>query len=324
MKILYTVQKIEVERSKELKDIKDFRPFYNQTIHPELLRLERKRKRLLFLFLVSFLMFLAAMFIQLYLNEWLISLALLIPIGLYISFLLYRIQRFRSTFKPHVVNLILDFIDDGLSFGTLSYSSRGFIPKERFIASRLFATPAQFYQGEDYISGSFGELDFEMCELNVRELSKVRNRLNYVFRGIFLHTTINRELTGMVIVLPREFKQYLSRSIRAFNVVGGDLVENGLEENFNESFMTFATKDTSVTKLLTKEIQQAILDYRNATKKEIYVSFIENEIYIGITEPKDILEPFLFSSNVSFELVKEFFEDIHLMLELIVEIDKKN
>jgi hypothetical protein len=307
-----------------VKKKEKFRLFYNQTIHPELLRLERKRKRLLFLFFVSFLLLGAAIFIQFYLNILAVSLILFIPLGLYLSYLLYRIQQFRSTFKPHVVNLILDFIDDGLNFGTLKYDSKRFIEKERFIASQLFATKAPFYQGEDFISGKIGELDFEMCELNVKEFSKVRNRLNYVFRGIFLHTTFNLSLQGKIIVLPREFKQYLSRSIRAFNTLGGDEFEENLEERFLESFMTFATKEANVVTLLSEAMQNAIVNYRLETGKEIYISFIEKEIYIGITEPKDILEPYIFKSNVSFELVREFFEDIQMMINIIEYFDANN
>jgi hypothetical protein len=270
-----------------VRRIDKFRTFYNQTIHPELLRMERRRKRLLFFFVVAIMLMPAVIFIHFFLNILVVSLILFIPIGLYMTYLGYRIQRFKSTFKPHVVNLILDFIDDGLNFGTLKYDSNRFIAKERFVASRIFATEAPFYKGEDYISGKIGELDFEMCELNVKEFSKVRNRLNYVFRGVFLYTTFNLPLRGKVLVLPREF-------------------------------------NANVASLLSKDMQNAIVNYRFETGKEIYISFIEKEIYIAITEPKDILEPFIFRSNVSFELVREFFEDIHMMMNIVEYFDANN
>ena len=307
-----------------MRRIEKFRIYYNHTIHPELLRMERKRKRLLFFLAVAVLLSPAVVFIHFYLNILVVTLVLMIPIGLYLTYLVYRIQRFKSTFKPNVVNLILDFIDDGLNFGTLKYDSKRFIEKERFIDSQLFASKAPFYQGEDFIGGKIGELDFEMCELNVKEYSKVRNRLNYVFRGIFLHTTFNQPLKGKIIVLPREFKQYLSRSIRTFNTLGGEEYEGSLEENFEESFMTFATKEAQVASLLSTEMQNAIVNYRFETGKEIYISFMESEIYIAITEPKDILEPYIFRSNVSFELVREFFEDIHMMMNIVEYFDANN
>ena len=64
--------------------------------------------------------------------------------------------------------------------------------------------------------------------------------------------------------------------------------------------------------------------FRNKTQKEIYVSFINNDIYVGVTEPKDILEPSIFMSNVSFELVREFYEDIELLVSIVQDFDENN
>ncbi|MCB0619636.1 MAG: DUF3137 domain-containing protein, partial [Saprospiraceae bacterium] len=49
-----------------------------------------------------------------------------------------------------------------------------------------------------------------------------------------------------------------------------------------------------------------------------------HQAYIAITEQKDILEPFVFRSNVSFELVREFFEDIQLLMRIVEDIDANN
>lgn len=307
-----------------MKRLDEFRIFYNQTIHPELRRLERKRRRLLLLLFASIILLIAILFLQFYLNILVLSLFLMLPFGFYITFVLYQIQRFKTTFKPHVVNLILDFIDDGLNFGTLTYNSKRFIPKSRFLASKIFKTAAPQYVGEDYISGKIGELDFEMCELEVKEFSKVRNRLNYVFKGVFLHTSFNRPARGEIIILPEKFKQYLSRTIKAFDGIGGVDVSELMTERFSASFMSFATREANVSGVLSVDMQNALVNYRITSGKEIYVSFIGKDIYIGITEPKDILEPYIFSSNVSFELVREFFEDIYILLSIIEDIDKND
>lgn len=304
--------------------LEDFRIYYNHTIHPELMRMERKRKRLLLLLFSSVLLAVLILFLQFYIQILVFSLILLLPFGFYITFILWRIKRFRDTFKPNVVNLILDFVDNDVNFGDLKYDSKRFIPKQRFLASRIFKTAAPEYIGEDFIYGKIGELDFEMCELKVREFSKVRNRLNYVFRGVFLHTTFKRSLRGEIIILPRAFKQYLSRSVKAFNERGGVSVDDILLPRFQQAFMSYASKDAYVTALLSEEMQTVMTNFRDETGKEIYVSFIENDIYIGITEPKDILEPYIFKSNINYDLIREFFEDILVLLSIIEAFDQNN
>jgi len=97
-----------------------------------------------------------------------------------------------------------------------------------------------------------------------------------------------------------------------------------LSEEFESYFMSYATFDAETSACLSIEMQETIVNYRRKTGKEIYVSFIKSEIYIAITEPNDILEPYIFSSNVSFELIHEFFEEIHLLMSIVEDFDKSH
>jgi len=85
-----------------------------------------------------------------------------------------------------------------------------------------------------------------------------------------------------------------------------------------------AGRGTNIEQVLSHEMQLALLNYREETEKEIYVSFINNKVYVAVTEPKDILEPELFYSNVSFELVREFFEELQLLLSILEDLDVNN
>ena len=190
-----------------MRRIDEFRLFYNHTIHPELIRMERVRKRLLLLLGVSLVAVIGFVFVLLLFKATIIGFFLVLPFGFYMFYLVYRVHEFRLQFKPKIVGLILDFIDDSVNYGTLKYDGKKQIDKKVFLASQIFKTKAPEYNGEDYISGKIGELDFELSELSVREYSKVRSRLNYVFRGIFLHATFNRKMEGDILILPQKFKQ---------------------------------------------------------------------------------------------------------------------
>jgi Protein of unknown function (DUF3137) len=309
-----------------MQSIDEFRLFYNHTIHPELLRLEKKRKRLLWLLFFSSLLFIVVLLFALFLQIFFLFLIICIPIGLYINYLYGQVRKFQLSFKPHVVRLILDFIDNDVNFGTLRYEAEGMISKQELLNSRLFITAAPEYMGEDYIAGKIGELDFELCELDIREFSRVRSRLDTVFRGIFLHAVINREMRGSIIILPEIYRPYMTRTIKAFNLLKGHDIETEHihNEEFAKTFMTYATDDANIAALLSDDMQQAILSYREETGHEIYLSFIEKDAYIAVTEPNDILEPMLFQSNVSFELVREFYEKLVLLMSIVTDIDTNN
>lgn len=302
----------------KMKRLDEFRIFYNHTIHPELLRMERKRKRLLWLLVGSALVMIFVLFLGFYINIVVITLIIALMIGLFMSYLWHRIQQFIQTFKPNIINLILDFIDDSINYGTFKYDAKKSIPKSRFLSSRLFVTGAPYYQGEDYIEGKIGEIKFEMCELDVREYSEVRSRLTTVFKGIFMYATFHRPMSGTILVWPKEFRQYLTKTIKSFTFDGGRNIDRQMDDkSFRDKFLTYATNDSDVETMLPEKTQAAIVEYRQRTDKEIYMAFIGKRIFIGVTEEKDILEPYLRRSNVSFELVREFFEDIRLAISIL-------
>jgi hypothetical protein len=309
-----------------MRRIDEFRKYYNHTIHPELMRLERKRMRLLRLMFFSAIFLTGVLLFELYVDLLVLTLVLSIPIGVYIFYLGYRIRQFRLTFKPLIMNLILDFIDDGMNFDPdypLTYHPKRSIEKRRFQESQIFNTPAHNYSGEDYIAGKVGEMEFEMSELSVKELSRVRSGYSSVFRGVFMHATFPEVTRGRVIIWPRHLRQHLTRSIKNFHFQGGNNVDKEVQnDDFKATFLTYATEETHLISILSEPMQDAILQYVNVTGKDIFMSFMNQEIYAAVSEDKDLLEPRLFRSNLNFPLIREFFEDIILLLRIAEDFDQ--
>jgi hypothetical protein len=309
-----------------LKRLEEFRLYYNQTIQPELLRMERERLRLVVFMAVSLLLITGVIVLELYIDVLLLTLMLSIPLGIYVVFLWRRMEEFRQRFKPRIVRLILDFIDDGLNFdpsNPLQYFHDGYISKDRFMASRLFDTPAQEYKGEDKIEGKVGEMFFELSELRVGEISVLRNRLNAVFSGVFLHAVFNEPTIGAIVVWPRSRQQFLTSSVRAFTFEGGKSKDDEiLNADFKRIFMTYATEDTAVAHILSPPMQEALVQFTQTHRKDLFISFLNRDIHLGLWEDKDLLEPYILSSNLSFDRIREFFEDIHSLLHLVEVFDQ--
>ena len=307
----------------------DFRLFYNQNIHPELLNLERRRRRLVRLLGLSVLLLAGVALLQVFIGIFLVTLLLLVPVGLWVAYLVFRVQVYYQEFKPRVVGLVLDFIDNDVNFSGLKYAAKGAVGKTKFLSSKIF-THADEYLAEDYISGQVREMPFELCELRVREFSSVRTRLDYVFRGIFLVGDFRRpDMRGGILLLPDAYRKYLSRSERAFHRIGGRRQRNNLLPEFEAFFDTYATPNVRIKDVLSEELQQGILKFRqyfqeNNREKEIYLSIIDDKIYIALTQDKDLLEPSLFQNTVSFEIVREFYYDIGMLLNILQKMEVMN
>lgn len=300
----------------------EFRLFYNQTIHPELMRLDKQRLRMLRLIGFSAALMLGVGVLVYALSEFLFAALASLPFMFYIAMVAGRVRRFTADFKPKVVKLILDFIDDGPLFGDLRYDAKRKIPIDKFMRSQLFITRPAVYEGEDFIEGRIGDVEFELCELKVEEFSRVRQRLDDVFRGVFLRAKFKYPSKGSVLVLPRARLPYLSETVKAYVRTGGQNMDAFIKhQKFRETYITYGSRNTKVTDLLTEEMMGFILGYRKE-KGEICMSILGENCYVGIWNHKDILEPKILQSNVSFELVRDFYDDIYLALYIVMALDR--
>jgi hypothetical protein len=315
--------------------MENFRLYYNRTIFPVLLELEKERKRLVWRMSGALCFLIVVGYLVIYARIPALTLFLWFPVLVYASYIGIQMQRFRSVFKPKIVNLILDFIDLGEKSETpdeiykdmaaaqrgIHYDYQHFIPIEIFQKSGIFAEPSTYYKGEDYIEGSVGSAKFEMCELDVRRLSYVRPGYDTIFRGIFFYSNFYKIVDGTIVIMPKQKRQFMIPTIKGITKIGGKKVEIKEPQGFMDEFLAYANCEIQADKILSQEVYQSILDYQSNTERDIYVSIVGAEIFIAVAEPKDILEPNFFGSNASFEVVKAFFEDLMLIISIIEDFD---
>jgi len=307
----------------EVPRLHELRIYYNTHIRPELVRMERLRKRTLLRITASVLGVLAVVVIALIIKLGFLVLILATPFVFYLVALYFRIERFRQQFKPNVISLILDFMNQAPNFQELSYDAKQSIGKDRFDRSELFVGRSVSYAGEDYIKGLVGEMAFELSELYVEELSRGSNRLNLIFGGIFIHALFNEPTVGHVVVWPRDEYRFMRRTIKEFIYRGGMDAEVELHNpRFRELFLVYAKKGTVVHNILTQPMQDALVRFVETTGHELYFSVHNKNVFAGISHDRDLLEPNILRSNLSFELIQEFYTDIMLMLGIIQDFDQ--
>lgn len=311
-----------------MKTTQELRLYYNHTIHPELMRLEVRRHRLIIFVTLSFLLLLLIFIAQLYFRTLFVTLVLLIPMALCVTLAYNELETFRSNFKPKVITLLLEFISRDVSHHLpMKYISNATIETEIFEKSRLFAASSIDYTGEDYISGDMGEIGFELAELAVKEISPVRNRLDDVFAGVFMHARFSERsvqaVTGEILVLPRHQRQYLSRTIKTFTINGGRLTELPNKE-FGDYFVVYTNDTANVKGFLSANMQSALRTYREKEGSEVYMSVVGDDIFIAVAQDRDLLEPVLWRSNVSFDLISMYYQDLTMLLSILNDINANN
>lgn len=245
------------------------------------------------------------------------------PLIFYVGSLYFRIERFRQTFKPAVMQLLMEFLNDAPNYRQMSYEAKTAINRDRFEHSGLFRPLPDTYHAEDYIKGLVGEMAFEMGECYVREISPASNRLLTVFSGLFVHAVFNEPTTGQIAVWPRRNLRRMKRTVDAYVSSGGiDADIEVMNPGFREEFATYAKRGTHVAGILTPPMQDALLEFARTQEQEIFFAVHNQDLFIGVAHDYDLLEPSFFKSNMSFALVRKFYTDITLMLGVISDFDQ--
>lgn len=302
-----------------------FRSFYNTTLQPELRRLERLRVRLVQGIILSLGLVVTTLLLFFVLERSFLIFFLLVPLLFYVGSLYYRIEKFRQTFKPAVMQLVLEFLNESPNFRELTYDPQKAIRRDRFERSGLFRPNPDIYAAEDYFSGMVGEMAFEMGEAYVREISPATNRLLTVFSGLFVHAVFNESNrpSDDVAVWPRRNIRRLKRAVDAYVAGGGRNADVEIHNpGFGDHFVVYAKPGTVVHKVLTEPIQDAMLAYVRQNKQDVFFSIYGRDLFIGLAHDYDMLEPRIWRSNISFALIRQFYTDITLALGVIEDFDR--
>ncbi|NJO87167.1 MAG: DUF3137 domain-containing protein [Lewinella sp.] len=308
----------------EIPRLAAFRKFYISTIYPELLRNERLRKRMLYGVYGSLLFIVAICTLAFIFKFGFLVLLLAVPFLFYLVSIYRRFDDFRSAFKSSVISLIMEFLNQAPNFLALTFDHLGTVAQDRFTRSGLFGGRELTYRGEDYIKGIVGEMPFELSEIYVQDISQASNRLKLVFGGIFIHAVFNENNEGgHLAAWPKALSRHTATSIRDFIIHNGKDADIELKvPAFADYFLTLAKPGTTVHKLLTEPMQKALIRFVETTGRVLYFSILNQDLFVAIAYERDLLEPYFFRSNLSFELVCEFYTDLILILNTIQDFDQ--
>lgn len=309
-----------------MKTLEDLREFYNTTLLADLEVLERQRKDVVrkigYVGIVVLCVALpgALVFGAMARN----SMAVLFPIiisAVIGGIICYFISKgYVAEFKSVVIRKIIHFIDEGLS-----YSQESYVPKSVFMMSKIFTRKPNRYKGDDLVFGKVGETKIKFSELNaVYESGSGKNKSRYtVFKGLFFIGDFNKHFSGQTVVLPDTAEKLFGRlgqKLQSLNVFRGQLVK--LEDpEFERHFAVYGSDQVEARYILSTSLMKRIVDFKEKTRKKIYLSFIGSMVFVAIWYTKNLFEPRIFRTLLDFEPIKEYFGDLQLVIGIVDDLN---
>ena len=169
--------------------------------------------------------------------------------------------------------------------------------------------------------GKIGEIFFEMCELELYHTSKIKGKLEKWFEGIFFHANFNTNFKGRIVMIPRDDWQLFIPVMKEYTKYGGyELTDTGHPE-FDKEFLVYLDRDVNYKEILTPELIEVVNQYHLRSGKKVYASFYNSHFYMAINEPQNLLEASVWHSNLNFELIAAYYQELTMFTGIVKDFD---
>lgn len=237
----------------------------------------------------------------------------------------FATRGYKAEFKDQIIRKLVTFLDPALT-----YAKEGCIAPDVYTRSQIFLTRYDRYSGEDYVTGTLGRTQVAFSELHTQYKTEYTDSKGHhhtqwhtIFRGIFFVADFNKNFNGVTVVLTDTAEKlfgFLGRKLQAMNPRRGELIK--LEDpEFEQQFVVYGDDQIGARYILSTALMKRMTEFRQRTKKEVQFSFVANQVMIAISYPKDLFEPALFTTLVTFAPIQEYYNDLCLALGIVEELN---
>ena len=292
---------------------------YKQKLAPHLQSVEKDRvwikKRVIITLIIVLILLFGVATIPNQIAMWIVISLLLLALLWAVGTGIVKYFTYRHEFKEKVVKEVVKFINPDYKYDAYQH-----ISVTDFNASNLFKN-AKMCRGDDYVCGKIDKTPFHYSEIIAGSVpgNNQNTKIKSVFKGLFFYADFNKELKGETYVLPDKAEKLLGKMGQQFQTGNkkGTLVK--LENiEFEKEFVVYGSSQIEARYVLTPVIMEAIVKIRRKYKLNFYFSFLGNRINCAIKFSKNLFEPRVMSSGVSFADI-EYMHELFGLIETIIK-----
>ncbi len=326
-----------------MKKLSELQDFFYENIYPNLDFLEEKRIKIYsYLKKVAIMLFIFTCIVIYSLFGMvpdtfnLLILCVAISSAIFTFIYKMKVKDFTSLFKNQVIEKLVLFVDD-----SLSYNKDSSISEYEYKQSSLFYQKIDKYSGDDLVVGKVDGVDIRFSEVHT-EVKDKRNRLgtdsginlvidlildflikmNTTFHGLFFIADFNKNFKGKTLIVPDKSEKFLGSFSHFFQSFSsrGELVKMD-NPKFEKEFVIYSDDQIEARYILSHSLMESILEYKKLVGKNISISFVKSNIYIAIGFREKLFEPKIYKKITSFNEVKFYFQVLCLTTEIVKHLN---
>ena len=338
-------KKINFPNTIKLKSLAEFKNYCQDNLLPQLKELEKQRIIALVSIVFSgIICIFLSVVISLWVTYFLIFKSLFyicfskVLICLFPLWLMYCracIRVYRLGFKRKIIEKIFDFIDAN---NTLEYAPHLFIEDKHHTAicfgrSQLFSRSTEvpdFLAQEDCVFGKIDKTNIFFAEILVERMSSAidlnqyqqympeatsKNPGNKIFKGLFFIAKFPKNFENRTFILPNNFRNKITPQSWRGQII------NLEDSEFNRMFYVYGDSQLESRYILSTSLMNRLVQFQKKAHRNVYISFIEGHVCIAMRYSHHLFEPKLFTSMLSFAPLREYFENLQLMIGIVQDLN---
>ena len=314
-----------------------FKKLYFSKLRPVLQILEEDRKEIanqqltaMIFAVAGFLTFVAIIGFKLMTSGMAVIISLIlfgIPAAIFFHKYSTAYNVYKSAFKSKIINSMVKNIDE-----TLTYRENNRISREQFLASNIFRQRIDRYNGEDHISGTLDKTAIEFSEVHAEYKTETRDskgrrqeHWHTIFKGLFFIADFNKEFAACTVVLPdfaeRTFGKFGQTLQEWGNVMNGSELVKLENAEFEKYFAVYSYNQIEARYVLTPLMMEKIVEFRKKVNRDIYLSFNNSKMYLGVPFQENLFEPALWSTLLDLVPLEAYYNVMELMVGIVEELN---
>lgn len=299
-----------------MEQIKSFEEFYRIRLKPYLEDLQKQHKKAdhwgIAMLLAALLLVPGLVLGTTLLGGWTIASVIILLLVCVYNYTRVN-DAYEENFKEHVIRQIVEFINPALV-----YKPDAHIHSSYYRSSSLYRKNYEYFEGDGLIEGTYRNVPFRCSELDVSN-SGGGPAYRHVFRGLFFAASINSSFSGGTYIWTKGGEQLpVSIADERYRLMP---MPNTVKVNFQDGvfekyYSVFTTDVRQASSIITAEMMQCIIDFKNQVGKDLVLSFVSGMCYVAIPFTEVLLEP-QDGNPDNKEEIKKYFFTVLLILSII-------
>ena len=324
-----------------MKSLDEFRKFFDTEMMSDLEQLEKRRKKVLnrsflvIIFAILAMLLLVVLYRSFGVDSqndkvtfyYIIAGVLIVVAAIIAGAVWAKDKTFYTDFKTQVIERIVRFVSPDLT-----YEPKDYVGSDSFQRSRIFLRSVDRYRGDDMVKGKvdktqiwFSEVKAEYKETTTDDKGNSKTTWRTIFKGLFFLADFNKHFQTSTVVLPNRLgKGFLANFFNKMNLARKEKHVRLEDPDFNKHFVVYGEDQIEARYVLSTSLMRRITEFKEKHPNPLYISFVNSFLYVAIAYKKDLFEPSYFKKLTRFSLVQEFFEDIHLAVSIVEELNLNN